>query len=268
MKKLILSHEGIFPVTKDADGSMLSCPPATGLNCAGTIQGEGKLAGIPSLFVRLAMCNMRCTWKLPNDKLCCCDTNYAASQTHLCVDEAVEIISNNLGRVRHVVVTGGEPLLQKDALADFVRRLKSETGVHITLETNGTIFDSNAVRNIDLFSLSPKLKNSASDALNNDWIRRVNINVIQSFIDTARNTGKDIQLKFVVAQAEEEAEIKEQFLDKLCNLDVSDVLVMPLGATNDDLQMTSRTAFAIAVKNGWRYSPRLHINLFGNETGV
>jgi len=266
MNKLLLSEEGIFPVTKDIEGNLLDTNPETGFSFSGTIQGEGKLAGVPSLFIRLAKCNLRCIWKLPDGKICQCDTSSifkVGKNKQIRIEEAIKIIKQNLGSIKHIVITGGEPLLQNKPLALLTEALKSETGAHLTLETNGTLFDENVARNIDLFSISPKLKNSK-----NDDRKRLNIEVLQSFIDFANKFNKEIQFKFVIASISEEYEIKNDYLAHLRNFKISDIMIMPLGATVNELEQTSIIAFEMAVKNGWRFSPRLQINLFNNKSGV
>src|SRR5690242_18024276 len=112
-----------------------------------SIQGEGKLGGVPSVFVRASGCNLRCTW---------CDTPYASWNPQgddVGVDEIVRRVGEY--RATHVVVTGGEPMIMPD-IAELCEALK-HAGHHITLETAATVYK--AVR-IDLASLSPKLSNS------------------------------------------------------------------------------------------------------------
>ena len=96
---LHLAKDGIFPITKDKDGKLLKELPASGLHVAGTIQGEGKLNGIPSLFIRLAGCNLHCTWKTLAGNTCECDTAYAAFKVEnsfsLPIKEIVQIIGHN-----------------------------------------------------------------------------------------------------------------------------------------------------------------------------
>jgi len=283
LNKIFLSEEGIFPITKESDGNLLKCKPATGLSFSGTIQGEGKLAGIPSLFVRLAGCNLSCIWKLPNGNLSKCDTYYACNRLknrEITIETTVKTIKQNLGLLKHIVITGGEPLLQKEAVDTLASTLKSETDTHLTLETNGTLFDEKVIKNFDLISISPKLKNSnptkeqtESSSVNLSKLKqynqkRINIDVLQSFIDMANKYDKDIQFKFVVASENEEDEIKKDFLGRLKNYTVSDIMIMPLGSTIQELEQTQYVAFKMAVKNGWRLSPRLHINLFNNVAGV
>jgi 7-carboxy-7-deazaguanine synthase len=76
--KITLANEGVFPIVRDKDGQLLPQVPATGITVAGTIQGEGKLAGVPSLFIRFSSCNLRCIWQLPDGTYSKCDTPYAS----------------------------------------------------------------------------------------------------------------------------------------------------------------------------------------------
>ena len=75
-------------------------------------------------------------------------------------NDVVEIVKQNIGPLKYIVLSGGEPLLQKDALAKLCQKLKLELDVHLTLETNGTLFSEDVAKWIDLFSISPKLQNS------------------------------------------------------------------------------------------------------------
>jgi 7-carboxy-7-deazaguanine synthase len=285
MSGLTLVSEGIFPIIVDKNGQPLPEKPKTGWAIAGTIQGEGKLAGVPSLFVRLAACNLRCIWRLPNGDISICDTAYASFHPHQPkewpVDDIFLTIRHNAQNIRHVVISGGEPLLQHEALRDLCHRLKEELQMHITIETNATIYDDELARFVDLISLSPKLRNSEPDAdktkaanLNFGGTflmhsqRRLNIGVIQQWIDASRKHNHDFQLKFVVSNALEELEIKDDFLSKLNNFAADDVMIMPLGGDNTALKTTTAMALEMAVRNGWRFSPRLHIELFGSKTGV
>ncbi len=123
-----------------------------------SIQGEGELSGVPSIFVRTSGCNLRCNW---------CDTPYASWQPEgetASVDQIVKQVAAY--PARHVVLTGGEPMLQKEIHA-LAAALK-ERGYHLTIETAGTILPDGIA--CDLASLSPKLRHSAPDArLSDTW---------------------------------------------------------------------------------------------------
>jgi 7-carboxy-7-deazaguanine synthase len=267
MARLFLSEDGVFPIVKDANGKLICEQTEADMQIAGTIQGEGKLIGVPSLFVRLAGCNLRCKWTLPDGKISTCDTSYANDDTGVStwheVEEVVDIVYQNLGNIKHLVITGGEPLLQKDSLIEFCQLLKARLDIHITIETNGTIVPGELAQYIDLFSVSPKLGNALMVKSGQMPLYKV-----QSFIDFVRkDANKDIQIKFVVADSSEEEKIKSLLAELTCWND-NDIMIMPAGTTNEMLHNTSKPALEISVKNGWRFTSRLHITLFGDKRKV
>jgi len=285
LEKLLLSEEGVFPVKKDVNGTSLKKMPNTGMSVAGTVQGEGMLAGTPSLFIRLAGCNLRCIWSKGHGEYSICDTSgsvFGQVRTiPFTIDSIVELTGNNLGNIRHVVITGGEPMLQAKQVAVLCRELKKRFDVHITMETNGTLFDRETAREIDLFSISPKLSGTNPDAgklrvfglkqtdiHRNHDSKRINIRAVQSFIDVAAEERKDFQLKFVVTKPEDADEIKRDFLSRLTGWTEKNIFVMPLGATKEELRIFTPVALEMAISNGWRFSPRMHIELFNENTGV
>ena len=220
-----------------------------------SIQGEGRLVGVPSVFIRTTGCNLRCVW---------CDTPYASWEP---VGKAMGVkqILRAVARypTRHVVVTGGEPLLAPE-IAELAAELKQD-GTHITIETAATIFKPLAA---DLISMSPKLANSTP------WQRargrfaqmhersRLNFPVIQEFLDRY-----DYQLKFVVERRSDFAEI-EQILKRLKKTDPSRVLIMAQGTTNRQLNRRAKWIVEQCKAYGFSYTPRLHIQLFGNRRGT
>ncbi|HWP23537.1 MAG TPA: 7-carboxy-7-deazaguanine synthase QueE [Candidatus Binatia bacterium] len=220
-----------------------------------SIQGEGRLAGIPSVFVRTSGCNLRCAW---------CDTPYTSWRP--------EGDSRKVGKIleevkkypsRHVVVTGGEPLLASD-LGELTAELK-RLGKHVTVETAATLFRPLAC---DLMSLSPKLahstpwKKAGGQFAEMHERRRLNLPVLQKFID-----GYDYQLKFVVERRSDFDEIKK-LVEKLRNVDLSRVLIMAQGTTKKQLDKKARWIVALCQEYGYGYTPRLHIELFGNRRGT
>jgi len=285
-KYIFLAPEAIFPISKDENGNLLPNQPATGFPIAGTIQGEGKMAGIPVLFVRTAGCNLRCMWSLPDGDVSLCDTPFASFDTRgekrFTVDTIKRIILNNIGKMNHLVISGGEPFIQAEGISELISELKKERNIHISIETNGTLFNDELVSNIDFFSISPKLKNSVptKEKLDKTGVMipfepeqaektRRNISVIQSIIDHCRQTrGKDFQLKFVVQNHDELKEIEEDFLAHLTGWNSDDVVLMPLGSTPEELIQTRMITLEAAIERGWRFSPRLQINYFGGIAGV
>jgi 7-carboxy-7-deazaguanine synthase len=222
-----------------------------------SIQGEGKLVGVPSVFVRASGCNLRCTW---------CDTPYASWEPegeNLAVDEIARRVAAY--EARHVVLTGGEPMIMPEIVA-LCDALKSR-GHHITIETAATVFKPGT--KLDLASLSPKLSNSTP------WDReggrfaesharqRINLPVIQQFIDAA----PDFQLKFVVSEERDLAEI-EELLGQLKNWSPADVLLMPEGTSVDALTSRAGWISKVCKRTGFRYCPRLHVELYGNTRGT
>lgn len=285
MEKLVLVGEGVFPIVKDAQGSLIKDIPQTGLAVAGTIQGEGKLAGTPSLFIRLAGCNLRCIWQMSDGSFCRCDTSYASfhpeNKKVWEVSEIVAVVKNNIGNMHHVVITGGEPLLQKKGVAALSKALKSELDVHITIESNGTLFDKELTKYVDLFSISPKLSNSNPSekkmAFYNEKecgaskfhheIRR-NMSALQNYVDHSVKGDIDLQLKFVVGKQQAADEILKDYLSVLKNYKKEDILLMPLGATHEEIAQSNPLVLKMCIENGWKYTPRIHIEIFGSKKGV
>lgn len=258
-----LSREGIFPITADAAGNRVT--PRTGLSRPGTIQGEGKLCGVPSLFVRLQGCNLRCRWATDDGTVSVCDTAHTwAGNTGTAVEvrAVLRCVGLNIGSMRHVVITGGEPLLQPEALAELLTGLH-EMGIHTTVETNGMTSAAPPVMP-RLTSLSPKLSRSGATPEQ----RRQSAMGAALLVDAAQRLGEDFQLKFVVAAAADEAEIKADYAAVLRLARPSDVIVMPLGATPTVLSKTAPLCLEMALANGWRFGPRLHVSLFGNREGT
>jgi 7-carboxy-7-deazaguanine synthase len=164
---------------------------------------------------------------------------------------------------RHVVITGGEPLLAPD-IENLTAAIK-KNGYHVTVESAGTIFRS--VR-CDLISLSPKLSNSTPRRRQGGRYaarheaRRLNPAAIQTFIDRY-----DYQLKFVVDRPEDLQEVQE-VLRTLSGVDPSRVLMMPQGTTKDELRDKARWLRPLAERHGFGFTARRHIELFGNRRGT
>ncbi|MGA2327566.1 MAG: 7-carboxy-7-deazaguanine synthase QueE [Bryobacteraceae bacterium] len=217
-----------------------------------SVQGEGGLAGVPSVFVRSSGCNLRCVW---------CDTPYASWQPEG-VDHPVSSVLEDVARLgaRHVVVTGGEPMIAPDivALTEGLRRLR----LRVTIETAGTVF---APVVCDLMSISPKLSNS-TPLDDPDWAPRHDRLRIQPEVLRRLMDAYDYQLKFVVANPGDVNEIRP-LVERLA-ADRSRVFLMPEGRDASVLHERSLWIVEICKREGYRFSPRLQIELYGDRRGV
>ena len=227
-----------------------------------SLQGEGKLAGTPSVFIRTSGCNLRCWF---------CDSYHTSWEPHGGMMHIEEIISKveSYEAADHVVITGGEPLIHED-IVPLINRL-SDKNYHITVETNGTIHRN---AEIDLASISPKLASSTPTPEKDpkgdgEWEEkheknRIDIDAMTDLI----STSDEYQLKFVVTGKEDMTEINTLVEDiaVACDTHIShtDVLLMPEGMTQDDLTETRSTVADIALEHGYQYTPRLHVNLWND----
>ncbi len=278
---ITLAREGIFPITQLPDGTTVQ--NATGLNIPGTIQGEGKLAGTPSIFIRTHGCNLRCIWSDNNGAPQPCDTDHAsfshANTLKMSAEEIYQIVKLNAGKIRHIVITGGEPLLQAQQLHPLATLLRNNH-FHTTIETNGTLFDQQLLSLMNLISISPKLPSSVPSkhktsklglSIDNTALRHdaliADVSNLQKIINLATQKSIALQLKFVISCPDDEIAI-DNILSQLTNISQDDILLMPLGTNNTDMQSSNNLALRIALQRGWRFAPRLHIMLFGNREGV
>ena len=233
-----------------------------------SLQGEGKLAGVPSTFVRTSGCNLRCWF---------CDsyhTSWEPTGAWRGVGDIVDAVAERPGD--HVVLTGGEPTVH-EASADLLDRL-SARGYHTTVETNGTVFRDAA---IDLVSLSPKLASSTptpdrppvgGDADLGGWSerheeRRLDYDVLARYVETY-----PVQLKFVVTGPDDMPEI-ERVVERLRETTSTpvrdaDVLLMPEGTTRERLESTRRVVADLALEHGYRYTPRVHVDVWNDAPGT
>jgi len=220
-----------------------------------SIQGEGRLAGTPSVFIRTSGCNLRCVW---------CDTPYTSWRPEGKEWTPREILAEvKRYPTSYVVVTGGEPLLAHE-IEELTAGLKRK-GYHVTIETAATIFKPVVC---DLISMSPKLANSTPWKRGRGKFaqmhesRRLNLPVVQRFID-----GYDYQLKFVVERKPDFPEIRDM-LGRLKNIDPTRVLVMAQGKTKSELGAKAPGIVELCKTHGFRYTPRLQIDLYGNRRGT
>ncbi len=222
-----------------------------------SLQGEGGLAGVPSVFVRTSGCNLRCNW---------CDTPYASwspEGRQMTVEEIVAAVREFPSR--HVVLTGGEPMVAPN-IHGLAFQLQ-ELGYHITIETAATVKPDGIA--CDLASLSPKLAHSAPDSrLDDGWRRKHEELRWQPGVVASWMAARDYQLKFVVGSATDLGEIETMIQETGAAVPPSKILLMPEGVTVEALRARAGWLAELCKQRGYRYAPRLHIELYGNTRGT
>jgi 7-carboxy-7-deazaguanine synthase len=220
-----------------------------------SIQGEGSLVGVPSVFVRTSGCNLRCVW---------CDTPYTSWRPEGDDQSVAQLVQQvaAFGNSSHVVVTGGEPMIAPQ-IVELTQALK-EAGKHITIETAGTV----AVPLVcDLMSISPKLANSTPHERDGGrWAAQHDRLRYQPAILRTLMGEYAYQLKFVIAAPEDLSEVG-RIVDELA-ADRARVMLMPEGTERDVVQARGIWLAEICKRDGYRFSPRLHIDLWGDRRGV
>ena len=244
-----------------------------------TIQGEGKLIGTPSTFIRFGKCNLKCIgfnveYETPSGiKKCACDSYYAVdmafknswkkykSHTEI-LDEVDKLLKDyNYDFNIDIVITGGEPLLYWNDL-EFQKLLEHyiNNNHKVTIETNASlnIDFTKDYQNKILFSMSVKLSNSLEPLK-----KRVNISTLTKILTHT----KDSYLKFVIGD-DFLANAIIEINDIVKDIPKCEIFLMPLGDTASNIDKNSLDVVNLAIKYGFKYSDRLHIRLWDNKRGV
>jgi 7-carboxy-7-deazaguanine synthase len=219
-----------------------------------SIQGEGSLVGVPSVFIRTSGCNLRCVW---------CDTPYT-SWSPEGEERTVEQIVQDIEpfAASHAVVTGGEPMIAPE-IAALTSRLR-EMGLHITIETAGTVYHPVSC---DLMSISPKLRNSIPyERESGRWAGRHDRLRYQPEVLKRLTSEYAHQLKFVVASPEDLAEIEAMQAE--VGVSSRNIILMPEGTDPTMLYQRAQWIVDICKRKQYRFSPRVHIDLWGTQRGV
>lgn len=222
-----------------------------------TVQGEGPNIGKPCYFLRLAHCNLHCGF---------CDSQYAWNwKTHNIHSEVFQLgvrtvfyqlqqTAEHQHGPKHLVVSGGEPMLQFHALANLLEQL-DRCGWTFEIETAGTIelpWDC-----FDQYNISPKLANSGNH-INHRW----KPDAIASY---PFNSGKAC-LKFVIG---DEADLAEaDLMVAQLGANPKHVYLMPLGIKPEEITEGSRLLAPLAIARGYNLTTRLHILLWGAKRGI
>lgn len=223
-----------------------------------SIQGEGKYVGTPSHFIRATGCNLRCEWKNSDGTTTKCDTPYTSWEPErgyeLDIEKTLtEIVKSNF---EHIILTGGEPTLYQD-LSLIVQRC-IQHGFFVTIETNGTKYQKIPHAFI---SISPKLKSSYPEAREAYQLHQKNNNFAEA--TKLWMQYNNYQLKFVINKKEDIEEVLG--IQRMLSVPKKNIYLMPQGTSEEQLRECQNFILEYCLTYGFHYSPRLQINLFGNN---
>ena len=217
-----------------------------------SIQGEGPNFGKPAIFLRTAQCNLKCTW---------CDTKYTwdwenydfqKEVNDMTIDDIKESILNL--EIKHLVITGGEPLLQQDDLADLLSFLKPD--FYVEVETNCTILPNKMLTDlVDQWNVSPKTENSGNP------LELYENNECYYFFANKENCF----FKYVVENESDIPEIKK-FVTKY-NIPKTRVQLMTQASTKEEISIREKSISKLAKSHNFAFSPRLHVAMWGSQRG-
>jgi len=231
-----------------------------------SLQGEGPAIGRPSVFIRLSGCNLQCVW---------CDTAYTwnwegtsfphdqnqkfnrnEEQVRLRVGEIVKRLEEQ--PCRNLVLTGGEPLIQRRQIPYLLDALSAkEKSWVVDIETNGTLMPGEDLdRHVSFYVVSPKLSNARMAT--NRRIRKVALRWFAA--------SRKAYFKFVVSQRADLREVAAIIEDYgICN---DRVFLMPEADNLSRLKAVEKHVAKWCLNDGWRYSDRLHLRLYGHGRGI
>lgn len=233
-----------------------------------SIQGEGRNVGQPSIFIRLTGCNLLCSTEHKGGTWTCDTIDVWRKGTKQSFHQIIhdEKIIHGLTVGARVIFTGGEPLLHQDSIYEFVMQLRRE-GFHnqISVETNGTVMPSKKMLSIvDQWNCSPKLANSGEPEN-----KRINQGALQEIM----TTDYDFDFKFVISDASDLAEIQAQYMpifqDWDEDFDNSCVTLMPATDKRDhEHHRMYQIVAEFCIQFGYRFSPRLQVDIWNQTTGL
>lgn len=224
---------------------------------ADTIQGEGVNAGVISTFIRLQGCTLTCVW---------CDTldvwphgNEYSFEEIFEMFESIDLITK-FKAGQHLILTGGSPLKQQRRLVAFIEAFINKYGFipYIEIENESVLMpDADLAAFISCWNNSPKLANSGMKER-----ARYKPEVIKDLTQRPNSW-----FKFVVANESDWEEIKRDYLDSGL-IQRNQIIIMPEGQTQEELSKTREMAADIAIREGVRFTDRLHVTIWNKKTGV
>lgn len=235
-----------------------------------SIQGEGMFTGQLSVFLRVSGCNLRCWW---------CDTPYTSWNAEKGSKDTMEIMGMIAvyPKANHVVITGGEPMLYPEAVAELIT-MCHKVGKFVTIETNGTRYDE--MVKPDLWSVSPKLLTSAPNATLH---QAKTSSQLATATELHQKNIKPVHLSNFYLNKDEIQSAQAQFKFVVtCKQDVEWVLkmvehhqaprsliwLMPEGRTRDEVLDKSEWVVELCKKHGFNFSTRVHTLIWGHRRGV
>ena len=248
-----------------------------------SIQGEGIHTGVPSIFLRVTGCNLRCVFK---DSIC--DTSYTSFKPAKPIFADLDEIEDEIRSMKakyinttHLVLTGGETMLYKEGIKELLDRIK-DLNFYVTVETNGTLGVVDGLLGdfpyVNLYSVSPKLSTSVdydckflTPAQRDKHAEtRICYDSLKEYFNSVYRA--EVQLKFVYSGESSVYEICS-IVNKLnevykCNITPDQILLMPEGATQDQLEANSLACAEECIKRGWRFCDRLHIRIWNDKKCV
>lgn len=223
-----------------------------------SLQGEGRFAGVPAVFIRLKYCNLGCSW---------CDTRFTWEEGKIeegaqftasdLADLTVDLIATSQAMLKnvHAVLTGGEPMLHQDRLPALIDELGRRGFEFFEIETNGMFVPSREmIEKISWWNCSPKLTN-------NGLARDINIvpEALRAIADTER-----VDFKFVVQKRADLDEIARDFVSLV---GAENIILMPEGITPQSQLAVMPWLMEECSRRGYRFSPRLQVLAWGNQRG-
>lgn len=222
-----------------------------------TVQGEGPHAGVISTFVRLQGCTLKCVW---------CDTlDVWPEGNEYSFDEVFELFEsvNLIERFKagqHLILTGGSPLKQERECIAFLKAFIAKYGFkpYVEVENEAVLMPSiDFVDLVDWWNNSPKLDNSGMK-------ERVRIKPLTlAYMGSLPNSI----FKFVVNSEEDWNEIQKDYIAP-GYITKGKIVLMPQGQTQEELSKTRELAADIAIREGVRFTDRLHVTIWNKKTGV
>lgn len=222
-----------------------------------TLQGEGINSGVPATFIRMQGCTLKCSW---------CDTLDVWPHGSKYYHEEVFALMESVGLIQkldwgqHLILTGGSPLKQQDSLVSFIRAFQNKYGFkpYIEVENEAVLMPIQELEElVDCWNNSPKLANSGM----RERVRyRPEVLSHMSALDNS-------WFKFVVTNDTDWKEIQEMYLDTHL-IKKSQIILMPEGQTQEELQKSREYVAEICCREGIRYCDRMHVIIWNKKTGV